>query len=395
MKIVIAPDSFKESLSAAEVATQIEAGFREIFPDFQYRRLPIADGGEGTVDALLQAVSGQRRHVTVSDPLGRPVQAEYAILSNGTGVIEMAAASGLHLVAPHERDPRITSSRGTGELIMDALSAGVRHFIIGIGGSATNDAGAGLLQALGIRLVDSADADLASGGAALSRLAHINQSCVDPRLKECRFEVACDVNNPLTGGNGATAVFGPQKGATPQMIAELDEALGNFAAVIKRDLDADVCSLPGSGAAGGLGAALIGVLHARLRPGIEIVCDAMRVADAVQEADLVVTGEGCIDGQTACGKAPVGIAQIASQFGVPVIAIGGAVEGSADKVYANGIDAVFPSVQRACSIEQAFQDAAINVRTTARNIAAVLSIGAHKFGKIVLALPSRESRLTR
>jgi glycerate 2-kinase len=375
MKIVIAPDSFKESLTAAETARQIEAGFREIFADADYRRMPIADGGEGTVDALIDALGGERRCAKVGDPLGRPVDAVYGLTTDGIAVIEMAAASGLHLVTGAERNPLVTSSRGTGELILAALDAGARRFIIGIGGSATNDGGAGMLQALGAQLLDARGLVLGQGGAALSRLARIDASGLDARLASCSFEVACDVDNPLVGPAGASAIFGPQKGATPAMIEQLDAALAHYAAVMARDLGHDVATTPGAGAAGGMGAALLAVLNARLRPGAEIVTEAAKLGEAIRGADFVITGEGCIDGQTIRGKAPIGVARLAREFGVPVIALGGAVTASADAVFQNGIDAVFASVRRACPLDEALREAGANVRATARNVAAAIRIG--------------------
>ncbi|AJX36188.1 glycerate kinase [Burkholderia oklahomensis] len=377
MKIVIAPDSFKESLTAVETARQIEAGFREVFADADYRCLPIADGGEGTVDALVTAASGERRIANVGDPLGRPTRAAFGILPDGTAVIEMAEASGLHLVPPDLRDPRVTSSRGTGELIRAALDAGARRFIVGLGGSATNDGGAGMLQALGAHLADADGRPIGAGGAQLARLARIDVAGLDSRLADCTFEVACDVDNPLVGPNGASAVFGPQKGATPEMIAHLDHNLAHFAAIIERDVGPAVAQLSGGGAAGGLGAAMSAFLTATLRPGIEIVTDALRLRDAIRGASLVVTGEGCIDGQTLRGKAPIGVARIAAECGVPVVAIGGAVTGQADALYRHGIDAIFASVRRACTIDEALRDAAINVRFAARNVAAAIRVGWH------------------
>ncbi len=375
MKIVIAPDSFKESLSAVDVARQIEAGFREIFADAAYLCLPIADGGEGTVDALIAAVGGDRRSAMVEDPLGRQVEAAYGMLSDGTAVIEMAAASGLHLVASMERNPLVTSSRGTGELIRAALDDGARRFIVGIGGSATNDGGAGMLQALGAKLTDADGREVGRGGGALAALAHIDATTLDSRLVSCRFEIACDVDNPLVGPNGASAVFGPQKGATPAMVACLDDNLRRFAEVIARDLDRQVAALPGSGAAGGMGAAMLACLNATLRPGVQIVTEAVGLHEAIRGAQLVVTGEGCLDSQTVRGKAPIGVARIAAEHGVPVIAIGGAVSGNAGAIYQHGVEAMFASVRRACSLDEAFQEAALNVRFAARNIAAAVRLG--------------------
>lgn len=375
MKIVIAPDSFKESLSAVETARQIEAGFREVFADAEYRCLPIADGGEGTVDALVAAAGGERRSASVADPLGRPTRAAFGILPDGTAVIEMAEASGLHLVPPESRDPRVTSSRGTGELIRAALDAGARRFIVGLGGSATNDGGAGMLQALGAHLADADGRPIGPGGAPLARLARIDAAGLDGRLAACAFKVACDVDNPLVGPNGASAVYGPQKGATPEMAADLDRNLAHFAAIVARDVGPDVARLPGGGAAGGLGAAMSAFLGATLRPGVEIVTDALRLRDAIRGASLVVTGEGCIDGQTLRGKAPIGVARIAAECGVPVVAIGGAVTNQAGALYAHGFDAVFASVRRACTIDEALRDAAANVRFAARNVAAAIRVG--------------------
>lgn len=375
MKIVIAPDSFKESLSALEVARAIEAGFRSVFPEACIVCVPVADGGEGTLDAMLAATAGTRLAITVRGPLGTPVTASYGISGDGTtAVIEMAAASGLMLVPSAERNPLITSSYGTGELIRAALDAGARHLILGIGGSATNDAGAGMLQALGARLVDAEGAELPPGGGALSRLARIDRSGLDPRLATCRIEVACDVDNPLTGPRGASAVFGPQKGATPAMVAQLDANLRHFADIIRRDLGAEVDGLPGAGAAGGMGAALIAFLGAALQPGVDIVTRAVDLEAQLVDADLVITGEGRIDSQTPHGKTPIGVARLAKRHGKPVIGIAGCLGKDVDVVYAHGIDAVFSTVVRPCTLAEALAEAAANVEQTARNIAMALRI---------------------
>ncbi|HHA2008857.1 TPA: glycerate kinase [Enterobacter mori] len=376
MKIVIAPDSYKESLSALEVATAIERGFREIFPSANYIKLPVADGGEGTVEAMVAATQGRIIHVPVTGPLGEPVEGFYGLSGDDqSAFIEMAAASGLELVPPSQRNPLKTTSWGTGELIRHALDAGVKHIIIGIGGSATNDGGAGMVQALGAKLLDAAQEPVGLGGGELATLAHIDLTGLDKRLKACRIEVACDVTNPLTGEEGATAVFGPQKGATPEMIVTLDNALAHYAQVIARDLDIDVLSLSGGGAAGGMGAALYAFCGAQLRQGIEIVTDALHLADQVADADLVITGEGRIDSQTIHGKVPVGVAKVAKRFNKPVIGIAGSLTADVGVVHEHGIDAVFSVIYTICSLEDALENASENVRMAARNIAAALKVG--------------------
>jgi len=377
MKIVIAPDSFKESLTAMAVANEIEAGFREVFPDAEYRKLPVADGGEGTVQAMIDASGGKLLALQVTGPLGEPVSAFYGLMGDGqTAVIEMAAASGLELVAPSRRDPLRTTSCGTGQLIRNALDAGARRFVLGVGGSATNDGGAGMLQALGGRLLDAAGADLAPGGGALDRLDRIDLSGLDARIGDCVFDVACDVSNPLVGPQGASAIFGPQKGATPQMVAQLDDNLRHYAAIIARDVGQNVADVPGAGAGGGIGAAMMVFLGGRLRPGSEIVTAAVGLDAAVADADLVITGEGRIDGQTVQGKTPVGVARVAQRHGKPVIAIGGSLGTGAAAAHEHGIHAVFGSVSRPCTVEEALAAAAVNVRSAARNIAATLRLGA-------------------
>ncbi|WP_434583293.1 glycerate kinase [Klebsiella sp. R390] len=376
MKIVIAPDSYKESLSALEVATAIEAGFQEIYPDAEYVKLPVADGGEGTVEAMVAATQGHLVQVTVTGPLGEPVQAFYGLSGDERcAFIEMAAASGLESVPVANRNPLITTTWGTGELIRHALDAGVQQIIIGIGGSATNDGGAGMVQALGGKLLTQDNQQIAAGGGALEQLARIDLSELDGRLADCRIDVACDVTNPLTGPEGATAVFGPQKGATAEMIVRLDRALAHFAQIIQRDLAVDVLQLEGGGAAGGMGAALYAFCGARLRPGIEIVTDALHLAELVADADLVITGEGRIDSQTIHGKVPVGVAKVAQRYNVPVIAIAGSLTADVGIVHQHGLDAVFSVIYSVCTLEEALANAADNVRMTARNVAAVLKLG--------------------
>ncbi|CAI0958902.1 glycerate kinase [Serratia quinivorans] len=371
-KVVIAPDSFKESLSAMEVAEAIERGFRQIYPQVQYVKLPMADGGEGTVDSMVAATGGEIVRVEVTGPLGQPVSAFYGLLGEGeTAVIEMAAASGLHLAPKERRDPRITTSYGTGELILAALERGVKAIILGIGGSATNDGGAGMMQALGARLLDDQQQPLPPGGAALARLAQIDLSAVDPRLQQVSVTAACDVDNPLCGPHGASAVFGPQKGATPEMVTQLDAALSHFGSLLQQATGREVLNAPGAGAAGGMGAALLGMLNARLRPGIEIVIETLRLEEALRDADLVITGEGRLDSQSIHGKTPIGVARVAKHYGLPVIGIAGSLSKDYQVVHQHGIDAAFSVLDRVVTLEEALTDAATNLEVTARNVAAL------------------------
>ncbi|MGV4276673.1 glycerate kinase [Citrobacter farmeri] len=376
MKIVIAPDSYKESLSALEVANAIEQGFREIWPDADYVKIPVADGGEGTVEAMVEATTGRIVEVDVTGPLGEPVTAFYGLSGDArTAFIEMAAASGLEQVPVTLRDPLKTTSWGTGELIRHALDVGVDHIIIGLGGSATNDGGAGMVQALGAKLLDAQQNDIGQGGAALEALSQIDISQLDKRLAACRIEVACDVTNPLTGKEGASAVFGPQKGATAETIDRLDTALAHYAQIIARDLKVDVLELAGGGAAGGMGAALYAFCGAQLRRGIEIVTDALQLDACVADADLVITGEGRIDSQTIHGKVPVGVAKVAKRYHKPVIGIAGSLTADVGIVHEHGLDAVFSVIYTVCTLDDALKNAAENVRMTARNVAATLKMG--------------------
>jgi len=375
MKIVIAPDSYKESLSALEVATQIEQGFREVFPDAHYVKLPVADGGEGTVEAMVAATQGEIIHVRVTGPLGDQVDGFFGLSGDKqTAFIEMAAASGLEMVRACDRNPLLTTSFGTGELIRSALDHGVKHCIIGIGGSATNDGGAGMVQALGGGLFDQQGRQIGYGGGQLDQLARIDISQLDPRIALCRFEVACDVTNPLTGAEGATAIFGPQKGATPAMITTLDAGLKHYAAIIKRDLDKEVEHIPGAGAAGGMGAGLQAFCGAELRKGIEIVTEALGLDAIVRDATLVITGEGRIDSQTIHGKVPIGVARVAKRYNKPVIGIAGSLTDDVGVVHQHGLDAVFSVLYEICTLDQALENAARNVRMTARNIAATIKL---------------------
>lgn len=375
MNIIIAPDSFKESLSSLEVATAIESGFKVVFPKATYTKLPIADGGEGTVEALITATNGLTISTHVIGPLGEEIESFYGVCGDDeTVVIEMAASSGLDLVPRNLRNPLITTSYGIGELILKALDSGFRKFIIGIGGSATNDAGAGMLQALGVKLLDNEDNEIGYGGANLASLSKIDISGLDTRIKESYIEVACDVNNPLTGSNGASAIFGPQKGATPQMVEELDKCLSHFAQIVRKDLGKDIENVPGAGAAGGIGGAMLGFLDAKLLPGVDIVIEQTGLKKLVSNADLVITGEGRIDGQSIFGKAPVGVAKVAKEFGVPVIGIAGSLGSDVCVVREHGINAVFSVVNSPCSLEDALLNAKENVLLTSKNIAETLKL---------------------
>lgn len=329
MRVVVCPDSFKGSLSAREAAAAIARGVRMADGTAEVVEIPLADGGEGTLDVLIGPTGGHTRSVQVHDPLMRPIDACYGILGGGeTAVVEMAAASGLGLLSESERDPMVTSTFGTGELLLSAAESGARRIIVGIGGSATNDGGAGAMTALGVRFLDSHGAEIPPGAAALARLASIDTSDFRFPKDKIAVEVACDVTNPLCGPNGASAVFGPQKSAEPEMVGTLDAALAHYADVLKRDLGKDVADLPGAGAAGGLGAGLAAFLNAELRSGIDIVLDAVHFDDALDGSDLVITGEGRLDDQTAGGKTIAGVLRRASDRGIPVIALCGSVSGT-------------------------------------------------------------------
>ncbi|PPV42385.1 glycerate kinase [Ectopseudomonas oleovorans] len=369
MKIVIAPDSFKESLSAPDVAAAIARGWQQVFPEAECLLRPMADGGEGTVDAVLAAVGGERRECEVRGPMGAPVKAHWGWLGQGTAVIEMAAASGLHWVPCEQRDARLASSFGTGELIREALDAGATRIILGLGGSATNDAGVGLLQALGMHFLDAQGRELAPGGAALAGLDQLDLSGLDARLLKVQIEVAADVDNPLCGPRGASAVFGPQKGATPEHVAELDTALGRFARIAAATLGEDHAEFPGVGAAGGLGFAARAFLKASFRPGIALVAELSGLAAAVENADLVITGEGRMDAQTLHGKTPVGVARVARAAGVPVIALSGSLGDNYQALYEAGIEAAFSLAPGPLSLEQAMACAAAELQARTADIA--------------------------
>lgn len=376
MKIVIAPQALKGSLSAAETGQAIAEGAREVYPEAELVVIPVADGGEGTTEALVDATGGRMVQVTVTGPLGEPVQAFLGIMGDGsTAVIEMAASSGLPLVPQEKRDPRLATTRGVGELIRAALDAGCTRFIIGIGGSATNDGGAGMAQALGARLLDAAGHELPAGGAALALLERIETRRMDTRLAACTFAVASDVTNPLCGPTGASAVYGPQKGATSEMVAELDAALAHYAQVIERDLGVVVRDVPGAGAAGGLGAGLLAFLQASLRPGAQIVLEAVRLEEQLRDADLVITAEGRLDSQTAYGKSVGAVAALAKTYHLPVLAIAGSLGDDYREVYRLGLDGLAVLPAGPMTLSTAMQDAARLARESAERALRIYRAG--------------------
>jgi glycerate kinase len=373
MKIVIAPDSFKESLSAAEVANAIEEGFRIVFPNADFVKVPMADGGEGLVQSLVDSLDGLIISRDVTGPLGEKVEAFFGLIHDGkTAVIEMAAAAGLHLVSREDRNPLHTSTYGVGELILAALDHKVERIILGLGGSATNDGGAGMVQALGGKLLNADGRDVGFGGGALADLHSINMEGLDSRLLDIILEVACDVENPLLGATGASAVFAPQKGATEEMVPILDGNLAHFARVIESDLGKCICDIPGAGAAGGLGAGLLAFLPCQLRKGIEIVVEATCLEDHIRDASIVITGEGKIDNQTIYGKTPIGVAQIAKKHNVRVIGLAGSLGFGYETVYDYGMDAVFSIVPGVLSLEEALKNAYPNIISITRNIAKLI-----------------------
>lgn len=379
MKIVIAPDSFKESLTAKQAADAIEKGFRTAFHDVTILKVPMADGGEGTVQSLVDGTDGKVIHTTVTGPLQNQVQAFYGLLGDHkTAVIEMAAASGLHHVPATLRNPLITTTEGTGELIQEALKCGVERVIIGIGGSATNDGGAGMAYALGVRFFNKEGNSFYPYAHLLKEIETIDIRGMDPRLQEIEFVVACDVSNPLTGPNGASYVYGPQKGATPLQVDELDQNLHYYGEKLSQLFHEDIATVPGSGAAGGLGAGLLAFLNAKLMKGIEIVIQATNLEEKLKDADLVITGEGQINDQTPFGKTPIGVAQLAKKYNIPVIAIAGSYVKGYELVYDYGIDAVFSSIPTTMTITEAFRCAKENVEETAVNVARLYALGRNK-----------------
>lgn len=370
MNILIAPDSFKESLTALEVAQSIKQGFERIYPEASYRLIPMADGGEGTVQSLVDATGGSLQTTKVTAPLANFVEAVWGLSGDKKiGFIEMAAASGLHLVPPLQRNPLHTTSYGTGELIKAALDAGVSKIILGIGGSATNDAGVGMLQALGVRFLTKDNREIGFGGEQLLQISRIDLTALDPRLAQVEIEVACDVNNPMCGENGASAIFGPQKGADQNKVKLLDQALAHFAQLAEQQLGIAIAQRSGSGAAGGMGGGLLLLPHVSLKSGVQIVMDSVDLHTQVQWADLVITGEGRMDAQSVAGKTPIGVAKLAKQFDKPVIAIVGSLREDYPVVYSQGIDAVFPIIRQVMELEELLKQGRDNLISTAENIA--------------------------
>ncbi|MGA9925899.1 MAG: glycerate kinase [Isosphaeraceae bacterium] len=358
MRVVIAPDKFKGSLTALEAAEAMARGLSRVDPSAEIDRVPMADGGEGTVAALVAATGGSYRTVTVTGPLGDPVVASFGLLGDGrTAVLEMASASGLWLVPPALRDPLRATTRGTGQLLLAALKAGARRVIVGIGGSATNDGGAGLGQALGFRLLDTHGRELEPGGGELDRLARIERTDQVAVLGSATIAVACDVTNPLCGPQGASAVYGPQKGATPEVVERLDRNLGHFADIVARDLDVAVRHIPGSGAAGGLGGGLVAFAGGRLEGGVNLVIEAVNLRERLHAADLCLTGEGALDGQSAFGKTAVGVARLAHSLRCPTLAIAGSIGPGAEAVLEQGVDAYFSICPGPVHIDEAIERA--------------------------------------
>ena len=354
MKVVVAIDSLKGSLSSMEAGLAIKEGVLAAQPDAEVIVKPLADGGEGTTDALIEGMNGERIDLTVTGPMHTPVDAYYGYLrETNTAVMEMASAAGITLVPDKEKNPLLATSYGVGEMIIDAIQRGCRNFIIGIGGSIPNDGGIGMLKALGVRFLDEKGEDAGEGGQALAKVACIDLSGLNPLLKECHIQVACDVNNPLCGESGSTYVYGPQKGVTEDMKKTLDEAMAHFARVTSESLENDYMNTPGAGAAGGLGFAFLAYVGATLTPGIELILDAVGLEDELSGADVVVTGEGRLDFQTAMGKAPVGVARLAKKYNARVVAFAGSVTKEATACNKEGIDAFFPILRGVCTLADA------------------------------------------
>lgn len=373
MKIVVAPDSFKESMTAKEVCEHIEKGLKAVSKNWEIIKIPMADGGEGTLDALIDSTKGKIFYEQTVGPLGDELTSRFGILGGkNIAVIEMASTSGLELISPEKRNPYITTTFGTGQLILKALNLNVEKIILGIGGSATNDGGAGMLQALGAKLLDENNNQIGYGGYELSRLKKIDFSELDERLKKVEILVACDVTNPLTGENGASHIFGKQKGATPEMIKVLDRNLLLYSKIIEKDLGIKVDDIPGAGAAGGLGAGLL-ALGASLKKGIDIVIEASELEKKIVGADIVITGEGSIDGQTRFGKTPYGVAMVAKKQGIPTITLAGNVGKDIDILYDYGFDAIFSIMQGVETLESALENGKLNLEKTAKNIGRLLN----------------------
>lgn len=375
MKIIIAPDSFKGSLSAKEAADSIEKGLRRSCDDIEVIKVPMADGGEGTVQSLVDATNGRIIKLKVRDPLFREIESFYGILGDGkTAVIEMAAASGLPLLKKEERNPLITTTYGTGELIKHALDMGCRNIIMGIGGSATNDGGAGMASVLGVKFLDALGKEIGFGGEALKNLKSIDMTGLDERIKECSIVAACDVDNPLTGPKGASHIFGPQKGADEDTVKRLDKNLENYGSILENTLGKSIVNNPGAGAAGGLGAGLLAFLNAELKKGIDIVIEATGLEKKLMDAHLVITGEGMIDYQTMFGKTPYGVAKLASKYNIPVIAIAGGIGNKAEVLYENGFNSIFSIVDKPMTLEEAIENSDVLLQNAAERILRLLKI---------------------
>lgn len=378
MKIILAPDSFKGNLTSLQVATAFEKGIKRVLPKANCIKVPMADGGEGTVQSLVDATGGKFIRKRVTGPAGKSVSARYGMLADGqTAVIEMAEASGLPLVSGKQMNPLKTTTYGTGELILDAAKRGAKKIIIGLGGSATNDGGAGMAQALGVRFINKNGNEITEFGAGgmLDKIVNIDMKDVSPLLKKVKIIVACDVNNPLCGKTGASNVFGPQKGATPAMVKTLDANLKHFGQIIKSDLKKNVVNLKGAGAAGGLGAGLVAFTKARMKSGIDIVLEATNIAQHIKGADLVITGEGRVDFQTAFGKTPSGVAKAARKHRVPTVAIGGGITDDANGVFAHGIDGLESACARDMSLEEAIANSKAHLANAAERVIHLVLIG--------------------
>lgn len=374
MKIVIAPDSFKGSNTTIAVANHIEKGIRKVFPDAEIVKIPIADGGEGTVDALVLGAGGVIREKEVVGPLGEKVLGKYGVLHNGIAVLELASASGLPLVEGR-KNPLAATSYGTGELLLAAIAEGCRKIVIGLGGSATNDGGLGIAQALGVSFLDAHGKELGYGGGELHKLAKIDVSGLDPRVAECEITIACDVSNPLCGKTGASAIFGPQKGATPELVELLDKNLAHYAAVIKEQLGEDVIDVAGAGAAGGASVALMVFGHAKIASGIQTVLDVTEIDRHLKDADLVITGEGKIDYQSVFGKVPVGVGTRAKKFDLPVLAIVGDIGTGAEDVYDYGVDAIMSTVNKAMPLSEAMERSSELLTDAAERVMRMIKLG--------------------
>ena len=371
MKVVVAIDSLKGSLSSIEAGNTIKSAILSVKPDASVIVKPLADGGEGTTDAFIEGLGGEKTELSVTGPLGAPVNAYYGYLpQTNTAIMEMASAAGITLIPENEKNPLLATTYGVGEMIRHAIGKGCRNFIIGIGGSATNDGGIGMLKALGYSFLDENGQDIGEGGQALSKVMSIDASHICPELSECNFQVACDVNNPLCGSNGATYIYGPQKGVTEEMKEELDRGMAHFAQITERVLNNHFSEAEGAGAAGGLGFALLSYLNARLTPGIELILEAIELEKEVQDAYIVITGEGRLDHQTAMGKAPVGVARLAKKYGARVIAFAGSVTKDAGACNDAGIDAFFPIVRGVTTLEEAMKpdNARANMAATVEQV---------------------------